>query len=64
VQIVVDEWRAEGLDLPRQRIITVDTTSGPTNLGFGGLLGSDVLSTFGRVTIDYKRGVLEFGTER
>jgi hypothetical protein len=63
VQVVVDRWTAEGLDLPRQRIITVDTTTGPTRLGFGGLLGSDVLSTFGRVTIDYRRGVLEFGTE-
>jgi predicted aspartyl protease len=63
-RIVIDRWRAAGLRLPAQRIVTIDGPAGPTKGGVAGLLGSDVLSTFGRVTIDYRRGVLEVGARR
>lgn len=56
--IEVKEWRAGRVVLPRQKIVTLDTKgiAGP-----GGLLGSDVLSEFGKVLVDYRREKLVFG---
>lgn len=56
--IAVDDWRAGRVVLPRQKIVTLDTKG---VAGRGGLLGSDVLSEFGKVLVDYKREKLVFG---
>ena len=44
------KWRAGGIRLPATKIQTIDMPSPEID----GLLGSDVLSTFGTITIDYE----------
>jgi hypothetical protein len=64
-KVGIKNWRAGKVALPAQAVISVSTPTGKeikrssgNDVTFGGLLGSDILSTFGIVAIDYKRSVL------
>jgi hypothetical protein len=64
----VERWSAAGLALPDKPIAVIDlrlTDSALMEQALGqpihGLLGSDVLSAFGAVTIDYEQGTLRLG---
>ena len=48
-------WRAGDVRLPRAEIQTVDMPEPPDGTAIDGLLGSDVLSRFGSITVDYAR---------
>ncbi|MBR8638851.1 retropepsin-like domain-containing protein [Streptomyces tuirus] len=54
----VDHWEVGELPLPAGEVTVIDL--GPPRGGGGieGLLGSDVLSDFGSITVDYDDGVL------
>ncbi|MBV9713867.1 MAG: retropepsin-like domain-containing protein [Solirubrobacterales bacterium] len=55
----LSDWKLAGVTLPAIRAASVKIAgAGGTALG---LLGSDVLSRFGAVTIDYRRAVLTLG---
>jgi predicted aspartyl protease len=51
-------WRMGGVRLPRLGIQTIDMPDPGGGLVIEGLLGSDVLSRFGAVTVDYQAGRL------
>jgi hypothetical protein len=57
VRVQVTDWRAGDVDLGARPIIALDL-SHPGSHGLQGLLGSDVLSEFGAITVDYATGVL------
>lgn len=48
-RIRMSDWRVGGVELPRTEIRAIDMPAD----GVDGLLGSDVLSTFGSITVDY-----------
>jgi predicted aspartyl protease len=48
-RIRMSDWRVGGVELPRTQIRAIDMPAE----GVDGLLGSDVLSTFGSITLDY-----------
>lgn len=61
----VSDWRAGDVDLPSAIVASVDLggPNGPAlqqllSQRFDGLLGSDILSGFGAITIDYAGGAL------
>lgn len=60
--VALHGWALDGVTLP-----PVTATSAPTDLGkrtngkIAGLLGSDVLSKFGRLTINYRRSTMTLG---
>ncbi|MCL6431315.1 MAG: retroviral-like aspartic protease family protein [Anaerolineae bacterium] len=58
VLVQVDDWQADEVVLPRVRAIALDLPKPAEGEGLAGLLGSDVLSTFGAITVDYERQVL------
>jgi predicted aspartyl protease len=47
------KWRAGGVALPAGEIQTIDMPEPGGGIEIDGLLGSDVLSTFGAITVDY-----------
>jgi hypothetical protein len=47
-------WRAGGIRLPAREIQTIDMPEPGGGIEIDGLLGSDVLSTFGEITVDYE----------
>lgn len=51
----VENWRLPGVDLPAARIASIDLPSPAGGQGLQGLLGSDMLAGFGRITVDYDR---------
>ena len=53
-RIRMSEWQVGDVALPAQEIQTIDMPA----RGVDGLLGSDVLSTFGSITVDYDRARL------
>lgn len=56
--VTVDSWSAEGFPLAGQQFLA-DTEPGEGGKGeTDGSLGSDVLSRFGAVRVDFKKGVL------
>jgi predicted aspartyl protease len=56
--VSVESWRLGDVELDSQRILAIELGGGRGPLAdFDGLLGSDVLSKFGSVTIDYDAGV-------
>ena len=61
VEVDVGRWRMGDVDLPRTRVVSVDIAQPTTGTQIDGLLGSDVLSTFGTVTIDYDDELLVVG---
>jgi hypothetical protein len=57
-RIRVRGWRMGGVRLPKLEIQTIDMPDPGGELVIEGLLGSDVLSRFGAVTVDYEAGRL------
>jgi predicted aspartyl protease len=53
----IHDWRAGGVALPADTIASLDGLN-PDGESIDGLLGSDVLSRWGRVAIDYDNDVL------
>ena len=56
--IRVDRWQVGKVDLPATTVVEANLPFGNADGGVQGLLGSDMLSQFDVVTIDYGRGVL------
>jgi predicted aspartyl protease len=59
-QIRLEQWSAGDVALPPTTGVTLPLPEPQEGLGPQGLLGSDVLSQFGAVTIDYENGLLTF----
>jgi predicted aspartyl protease len=57
------KWRAGGVALPAGEIQTIDMPEPGGGIEIDGLLGSDVLSTFGVITVDYQGQRLLLGTK-
>ena len=57
-QVQIDQWRAGDVPLPSTSGVTVDLPDPNSGSGLQGLLGSDVLSEFGAITVDYENQVL------
>jgi predicted aspartyl protease len=56
-RIRIASWHVGSVPLPSTVILTADVSFGP-GVAAAGLLGSDVLSAFRAVTIDYRNGTL------
>jgi hypothetical protein len=56
--IKVKRWRVGRIDLPATTVVEANLPFGNAEGGVQGLLGSDMLSEFDVVTIDYARGEL------
>ena len=56
--IKVAHWRVGGIALPATTVVEANLPFGNAEGGVQGLLGSDMLSEFDVVTIDYARGEL------
>jgi hypothetical protein len=54
----VEQWRIGEVELPSATIVAIDLPDPPIGSGPRGLLGSDMLSLFGAVTVDYEQAVL------
>jgi hypothetical protein len=57
--IVVKNWRVGKVKLPATTVVEANLPFGDADGGVQGLLGSDMLSSFDVVTIDYADGVLK-----
>lgn len=57
VNVQVDAWRIDDVDLPPLSVASALLAAGDTHT-LRGLLGSDVLSEFERITIDYREEVM------
>lgn len=57
----VDDWRVGELSLAQETMATIDLPGANTQRGLQGLLGSDVLSDYGVITVNYDRRVLILG---
>jgi hypothetical protein len=53
VPVKVSEWRAGDVELPAGTLVTLEMPSTSRDLKLQGLLGSDVLSRYGAVKVDY-----------
>lgn len=63
-EIQVESWSVGHIELPAMRVIEIDLICGETGrTQFRGLLGSDVLSLFGSVTVDFEDETLLLGEE-
>lgn len=60
VPVRVDKWSLGGLELPASIITRGKLPDSSKSNGLEGLLGSDVLSKFGQLTIDYSAGTVTF----
>lgn len=60
-RIRVRGWRVGDVRLPRAEIQTVDMPESPDGTAIDGLLGSDILSRFDSVTVDYSAERLLLG---
>lgn len=54
----VGQWNAGDVTLPQTDVISLSLPEPSRGVGLAGLLGSDILSRFGAVTVDYQRQVL------
>ncbi len=54
----VSEWRVGDVSLPQTDVISLGLPEPSRGVGLAGLLGSDILSRFGAITVDYQREVL------
>jgi hypothetical protein len=57
-QVQIPEWRTGDIDLGARPVIALDLSGPNEGAGIQGLLGSDVLSAFGAVTVDYDAAIL------
>lgn len=60
-QVWVGQWRVGDVELPARMLVTLNMGKFDKESGMQGLLGSDVLSQFGRVSIDYQNGKMTLG---
>jgi len=61
-EIQIETWRIGQVELPPMRVIEIDLACGETGAAqFRGLLGSDVMSLFGSVTVDFEDETLLLG---
>lgn len=51
--VQVNQWQAGSVNLPSTRLVSLALPQANRSLGFQGLLGSDILSRFGSVTVDF-----------
>ncbi len=58
----VDTWRVGNVPLPAANVTDLNLPGPSTGGGLQGLLGSDMLSHFGAVTVDYDRKLLVLRT--
>jgi aspartyl protease len=56
--VVVTTWKAGSVALPRSTIGSGSLPSGQADNRVSGLLGSDIWSQFGKISVDYDLGVL------
>lgn len=57
-EVAVREWKAGGIELPEQKVVTIDLPEDRRGNGLRGLLGSDILNAYDVVTVDYDKEVL------
>jgi hypothetical protein len=58
ISVQIETWETGGVDLGARPVIVIDLSGPNDTAGIEGLLGSDVLSAFGAVTVDYDAGIL------
>ncbi len=56
----VENWRVDEIELPPSTLDTIDLSDGDRQTGLQGLLGSDTLSRFQVIQVDYKNQRLVF----
>lgn len=54
-QVKVGEWRVGGVELPGHRVVALSLSEPNRRMKIRGLLGSDALSRFGAVIVDYRQ---------
>jgi Aspartyl protease len=59
-EVRVDRWRVGNVELPRRTLVTLELPQSDRETGLKGLLGSDMLSEFGVIMVDYQRQRLIF----
>src|SRR4051794_6078176 len=59
--VKIKGWRIGAVDLPSLTVASADTGPAKPGIKLAGLLGSDVLQTFGKVTVDYRGSQLALG---
>jgi hypothetical protein len=62
--VQVDQWRAGDVTLPKTEAISLSLPKPQQGTGLQGLLGSDILSQFGAITVDYDTQVLILRSRR
>ena len=60
VPVQVPKWRVGDIEMPPRIFVTLEMPEKNRRLQLQGLLGSDILSQFGSIQIDYKGQVLIF----
>ncbi|HJT76824.1 MAG TPA: retropepsin-like aspartic protease [Gemmataceae bacterium] len=63
-QVRVDQWRVGDVPLPAHTLVTLDLPEADKETGLHGLLGSDMLSQFEVITVDYQHQRLLFRPHR
>ena len=58
-KVKVKQWSVGGIKLPPTTLVTTNLPFGNARAGIQGLLGSDMLSRYDVITIDYTRGLLK-----
>jgi hypothetical protein len=58
ITVQIEAWDTHGVELGARPVIVIDLSGPNGSAGIEGLLGSDVLSAFGAVTVDYDAAVL------
>lgn len=53
--VTIDQWSVGSVSLPQTHIVTLDLPQGSSQVHFDGLLGSDMLSRYGAITVDYQK---------
>ncbi|HEX8857119.1 MAG TPA: retropepsin-like aspartic protease, partial [Thermoleophilaceae bacterium] len=63
-EVVIEKWRVDKMPLRTLAGVAVGLASGDKHAGVAGLLGSDVLSGFESVAIDYQKQVVTLRPKR
>lgn len=58
VPVAISKWHADKLRLPNMNIDSGDFSAERRDAGYVGLFGSDILTQFGLISIDYAHGTL------
>jgi predicted aspartyl protease len=57
-QVQVEDWSIGHVDLGARPLVAIELGAPGDGIGLDGLLGSDLLSEFDAITVDYARGAL------